>query len=292
MPRRSDIKPSRRFGLLVVLAGASAFMAASPARATPPDGSSVTNDPCAGPSAMLALLDRPTIADSACSVKPHRIVLEIGYDNQITHEPSGQRLVDYPQAEWRYGLPHGWEAKVFWPNFNELTPLSAAGGTNKGLSDAGIGVKKEFGYFGNWVFAADTRIDFQTGAEPFTNGGTQVTVNGIASYNVTPQFGLAGQLGVARLAQRDAGGRTQYYYTLEPMVVASYSFFGRLQLYGEVYGATKAGANTNQSEYWFDGGVQYLVTPQVEVDVEEGIALSGPQGASAHYFGLGFGLEF
>lgn len=282
----------RYHGLLVALAGLVALTVASPAKATPPDGSSAMDDPCAGSSAMLALLDRPTIADSACSVKPYRTVLEIGYDNQITHKPSDQRLVDYPQAEWRYGLPHGWEAKVFWPNFNRLTPLSPSQATSKGLSDAGIGVKKEFGYFGNWVFAADTRIDFPTGAEPFTNGGTQITVNGIASYNVTPQFGLAGQLGVARLAQRSPGGQTQYYYTLEPILVASYSFWGKLQLYGEIYGATKAGANTDRGEYWFDGGVQYLITPEMEVDVEEGTALSGPQGASAHYFGFGFGLEF
>lgn len=283
---------SQKLGMLAIIASLSATMPLSSARATPPDRSNSTIDPCAGPSAMLALLDRPTIADSACSVKPYRTVLEIGYDNQITHEPSNQRLVDYPQAEWRYGLPNGWEAKLFWPNFNQMTPLSAAGGTTNGLSDAGIGVKKEFGYFGNWVFAADTRIDFPTGARPFTNGGTQVTLNGIASYNVTPQFGIAGQLGVARLAQTNLANNTQYYYALEPMVVASYSFFGRLQLYGEVYGFTKANAQSHQGAYWFDGGVQYLVTPRVEIDVEEGTELSGPQGASAHYFGFGLGLEF
>lgn len=283
---------SHLIGLLVVLAGLFAIAIAPPAQATPPDGSSALTDPCAGPSALLALLDRPTVADSACSVKPYRTVLEIGYDNQVTHKPSGQRLVYYPQAEWRYGLPHGWEAKLFWPNYNRLTPLSGPGETRTGLSDAGIGVKKEFGYFGNWVFAADTRIDFPTGPKPFTNGGTQVTVNGIASYNVTPQLGLAAQLGLARLAHLDPGGETHYYTAFEPDVVATYSFLGKLQLYGELYGATKAGANTRQGDYWFDGGLQYLVTPDVEVDVEEGSAISGPQGASAHYFGFGFGLEF
>lgn len=266
---------------------------AASAWATPPDSNPAqSGDPCAGPSALLALLDRPTIADSACSVKPGRTVLEVGYDNQITHTPNDQRLVDYPQAEWRYGLPGGWEAKLFWPNYNRLSPLSVPGGTSKGLSDMGVGVKKEFGYFGNWVFAADTRIDFPTGALAFTNGGTQITLNGIASYNVTPQFGLAGQLGVARLSERDPSGRTEYYYALEPILVASYAFFGRLQLYGEVYGTTNAGPQTSGSAYWFDGGLQYLITPQFEVDIEEGTALSGPQGTSAHYFGFGFGAEF
>lgn len=279
-----------RGGKALMIGEATASKAeAQPFTGAPEQGG---NDPCAGPSALLALLDRPTIADSACSVKPYKTVLETGYDNQIIHAPNGQRLVDYPQAEWRYGLPGGWEAKLFWPNYNRLSPHPGPSETFTGLSDAGIGLKKEFGYFGNWVFAADTRIDFPTGASAFTNGGTQITLNGIASYNVTPQFGLAAQFGVARLSERGPNGRTEYYYALEPIVVASYAFFDRLQLYGEVYGTTNAGPNTTGGAYWFDGGLQYLITPRLEVDIEEGAALSGPQGASAHYFGFGVGVEF
>lgn len=277
-----------------VLAAGIALTVALPlsaAWAVPAD-SGLSSDPCAGPAALLALLDRPTIADSACSVKPGRTVLEIGYDNQIAHQPADQRWVDYPQAEWRFGLPGGWEFKFFGPNYNRLSSLDGTGSTVTGYNDAGFGVKYEFGYFGNWTFAADTRVDVPTGNRAFTYGAPQLTVNGIVSYSVTPQFGLGGQLGVASLSVENADGSSARYYSLEPMLVATYAFFGRLQLYGEVYGMTRTGPGSGNAAYWFDGGLQYLITPRYEIDVEEGKALSGPQGVSAHYFGFGAGIEF
>ncbi|MHB1321048.1 MAG: hypothetical protein ACYCY0_05740, partial [Acidithiobacillus ferrivorans] len=36
-----------------------------------------TQNPCTGPSALLALLDRPTVSDSACVVQYGKAVLEL-----------------------------------------------------------------------------------------------------------------------------------------------------------------------------------------------------------------------
>ncbi|MBU2818877.1 hypothetical protein HF282_15520, partial [Acidithiobacillus ferrooxidans] len=38
-------------------------------------------NPCTGPSALLALLDRPTVSDSACVVQYGQAVLEAGYQH-------------------------------------------------------------------------------------------------------------------------------------------------------------------------------------------------------------------
>ena len=58
------------------------------------------SDPCAGPSSLLALLDRPTVGDSACVVKPGDAVLETGWARYTLFGQSGHAL-GYPQGEDR-----------------------------------------------------------------------------------------------------------------------------------------------------------------------------------------------
>lgn len=65
----------------------------------------------------------------------------------------------------------------------------------------------------------------------------------------------------------------------------------QLQLYGEVYGQTKT-APSDGAGYNFDGGLQYLVTRWLEVDLEAGVRLIGNLGGFTHYYGVGIGILF
>ena len=251
-----------------------------------------TDDPCAG---LLAVLDRPTAADSVCVVKPGRAVVEMGYSRQTLHDPDPGtgRLRVLPQAELRFGLPHGFEFKLFPPNYNrETTSPPGVGGTQTvtGYGDTGIGLKYQFRDVGRWSFATDALITLPTGNHGFSSGGTGVTLNGIASYSLTPNAGLSGMLGVSSLTGPAADGRTRRYTTLNPDLVAAYQFNDAFQVYAEVYGTTHAAPGAGGA-YVADGGLQYLITPHLEIDVEYGTRLSGQPGFS-HYVGAGFGVEF
>ncbi len=50
----------------------------------------VPPNPCTGPSALLALLDRPTVSDSACVVQYGQAVLELGYQHANLTGTGGQ----------------------------------------------------------------------------------------------------------------------------------------------------------------------------------------------------------
>lgn len=262
----------------------------SPGPAYAADRQETIEDPCAGRSALLAVIDRPTVADSACVVKPGRVLLEAGYARQTLRGPDAGRLTTLPQAELRLGLPHRLELRLFPPGYNRQTSSLPGTPAVTGYSDTGLGLKYQIGYNERWIWSADTLISLPTGNHAFSNDGTGVTLNGIVGYSLAPRVGLAAMVGVSSLTGEDAQGRTRRYTTVNPNFVVSYQFTEALQVYVEGFGTTHTGPRQG-SGYGADGGLQYLVTPRFEIDIEYGTRVSGGLGFS-HYVGAGFGVEF
>lgn len=73
---------------------------------------------------MLDLLDRPTMGDSPCVVKPGQMVLEAGVARYALYGQSGHTW-GYPQLELRWGLPENNEL-VFLPNISRVSIPAAA----------------------------------------------------------------------------------------------------------------------------------------------------------------------
>jgi hypothetical protein len=242
-------------------------------------------NPCLGPKSLLSLLNRPTIADSACVVPPGDVVFEGGYENQISHNPQVQRSVVYPSGWLRFGLPGNWEIDISAPNYHSQTGSKAS----SGFGDVTIGAKYHIGQFGPVFLSADTKITLPSGAAAFSNGATDATVNGILDLSLTKHIGVGAQLGISTLTSQSAGAPVRRYTILQPDLVATYQLNIPLQFYAEIYRGSGFGGGAG--DYSFDGGVQYLITRWWEVDAEAGTLLSGPRGARAHYFGLGLGIR-
>jgi hypothetical protein len=78
---------------------------------------------------------------------------------------------------------------------------------------------------------------------------------------------------------------------INPDFTVTWQSSARLQFYAEVYGQS----HTGHGQGWgsdADGGLQYLVTPRFEVDLEEGVKIQGNLGSFSHYTGVGTGLLF
>ncbi len=249
-------------------------------------------DPCAGPGAMLALLDRPTVGDSPCVVKPDHMVLEAGVARYALYGLSGHAW-GYPQLELRWGLPGHNEWVLLPPNISRVS-IPAAGGVNQastGGSASVAGIKHEFGYNEHWLWAGEMLITLPSGSPTFGSAATGYAVNGIVSYSPAPAFGLTLMFGGAHYAQpREVQGGA-YYWTLNPDLVATWQPAPDVQWYAEVYGQEHAGPG-QASAYNADGGIQYLVNPDFELDAEIGQRLSGNLAGWSHYLGVGLGLLF
>lgn len=245
---------------------------------TPPS----LTDPCAGSLGLLAELDRPTVADSACVAKPGHTIVEMGY----AHANSGQGTVENaPQAELRFGLPHRNEFVLLPPNAvhaeNGNTGNTSYGATTMGL-------KHEWGYTQRWIYTSELLFTTPgTGQAPGSSGGWGEAINGIVGYSVTSRIAIGLMLGATALY--DQNGRR--YTSVNPDFTATWLLNPHWQLYGEIYGQTHTGYGTG-SGWDSDSGVQYLLTRRIEIDAEVGQKLIGALGGYRNYWGFGAGWEF
>lgn len=241
-------------------------------------------DPCGGTSALLNILDRPTLSDSACAVPFKKAVLEAGYEYQHLMHSAGHEQ-NFPQAEFRLGLPANNEFVVVLPNYfhQSMMPHSGSGATT-------LGIKHEIGYNQTWLGAAEALFTLPDGSAAFGSKEVGAAVNGIVTYTFNPVFSLTLMLGVTTQTEpAQTGG--QRFTSVNPDLVFTYTASDKLQLYGEFYGQSKTGPGED-SGFNSDAGLLYLVLTNLEVDFEVGQRVSGNLGSFDHYVGTGFGIMF
>ncbi|WP_226821794.1 MULTISPECIES: hypothetical protein [Acidithiobacillus] len=151
-------------------------------------------NPCTGPSALLALLDRPTVSDSACVVQYGQAVLEAGYQHANLTGTGGGTADNFPEAELRFGLPGHNEFVLLPPNDN----LQQVPGSPhlQGFSSTTVGIKHELGYTKHWLGAVESLFTLPSGSPAFGSRGTGVAFNGIVDYTPSNDTGISLQLGV------------------------------------------------------------------------------------------------
>ncbi len=243
----------------------------------------VTN-PCGGASMLLNIVNRPTVSDSACVVPLKDVVIEAGYQYQkLTH--SGGVQQNFPQAQFRLGLPANNEFTVLLPNYIHQSKNSGSG-----LTATTVGLKHEIGYTQTWLGTVEALITLPSGSEAYGSKGTGAAFNGIVNYTFNPLFGLSFMLGVTSETESslNGGGR---FTSINPDLVLSYSATEKLLLYGEIYGQSKTGPSEG-SGFNSDAGVIYLLTPKMTVDLEIGQRISGNLNGFNHYVGGGFSVMF
>lgn len=251
------------------------------------------SNPCSGPSAILAILDRPTVSDSPCVVPPGQFVMEIGFQHANLRGYSGGTEDNYPQAEVRFGLTGRNELVLLPPNYNRLRTHAISVDPAQevsGSSAVTLGFKHELGYTRYWLGAVEALFTLPSGGSAFGSRGLGVAFNGIASYALSEQVGLSLQLGISSQTNPvfAGGGR---FTSLISNFVATWQPIERLQFYGEIFGQSSTGPGEGAG-YNADSGIQYLITPSLEVDMEAGVRLAGDLGGYTHFLGAGMGFRF
>jgi hypothetical protein len=236
------------------------------------------SNPCAG---LLAIVDRPTVADSACVVPYGNIVGEFGYQYQELRMDGQQQ--NFPEAEIRLGLPGNNELVVLLPNYIHQTKPSQSGD-----SATTVGIKHEIGYTQHWLGAVESLFLLPSGSNNFGSEGLGVTVNGIISYTFNPQFNLTFMLGETSQTTSNSQGGKRYTST-NPDLVFTWSPMEKIDIYAEVYGQSNTGPDAG-SGFNFDGGIIYLLSKNLTIDIEYGQRLSGALGGFNHYIGAGFAI--
>ena len=277
---------NKQRGLIVLALAALApasFPAAHAATPTPP---------CSGPSGLLGQLDRPTVEDSSCVVPKGMTVLEAGATAGNLYGSPGGEIDTLPNLELRWGL--GGNSELVWlpPNFNYQSVNAGPAGpavTMHGVGPTTVGIKHSFGYTEHWQWTAEALATLPSGNSTFGSHGAGGAVNAIVSYGNGP-LGVSLMVGVTSETEPTASGGRRFQ-SFNPDLVVTWLTTSRLQFYGEVYGQSHSGYRQGWGTN-ADGGLQYLINPDFEVDLEEGVRIQGDLGGFSNYTGVGLGLMF
>jgi hypothetical protein len=246
--------------LLAVLA------AASPAPLPSPSPSS---DPCAG---MIAIVTRPTVTSSVCTVRYGHALLENGYTNTATTGRGGGQTVNYAQSLARVGIGDNVGIYYTLPSYERS---SAGGVLASGWSDANAGLKWVDEHGSPFLWGLQAQYSFPTGSPPFTNGVTQVSGFFNWSYQLSSQWSTGGTIGY-----------TTQINTLVPSIVVTRALSPATQGYAE-YAYFSHAAFGLPGKSLIDFGYSAGVTPQVQFDVEYGLELTTIEGRRQRYVGAG-----
>ncbi len=174
----------------------------------------------------------------------------------------------------RYGLGQGIEVDFIGPAYELQRPGA------QGFADSGLGAKWEFAQNVSNSAAIDFLYTAPTGALAFTAGTPTQTLNLDYGTSISSRFGVAATAGVLHM---------QDLVTLLPSVVVTDQYRTGEQLYAEAYGQEMLRPHGG-SLFGLDGGVQYVLSPQVVMDLEAGRTVAGQ--ARSHYYGFGLGHSF
>jgi hypothetical protein len=263
---------------MVALALASALVAASP---SPSPAPTPTPDPCAP---ILAIVTRPTVTTSVCTVRARHVLLETGYTNTAVTGSTTGNQVTYPQAFLRIGTGDSRLEFAFTPPSSNAS--SVGGATVGGTSDMNFGVKYELGTSAAAVWGVNAQVSVPSGSPAFTAGGAQYTGNFNWSYTLNAEFSLAGTLGFNSLAGYNASGDVVHFFAFIPSVELEAALPASSQLFVEYAYFSQAGVGLG-SRGLVDLGFQHDFSPHLQFDVEYGVQPTLLAGQRQHYVGAG-----
>ena len=269
----------------LVLAPAAALAQATPVPSPTPSAAPSqyfpalgTNDPC---TSLSAIVTRPTVSNSVCTVRPNHVLVETGYQN--TSASGGGNTIAYPQSLIRVGTAV--PALEF-----DLAPPSVArtnvGGVTTGTTDIGAGLKYVFGYTPKFNYGGQIFVTAPTGVNGFSAGGTQTTYALQTGYTLSPAFSVTGVTQMASLTN----GATRWTSFI-PSVVLGASLPNSTGLFAEIaqFSHATGPASPTRTQYIFGG--YHDLGQRLQLDASVGISPTVATG-KYHYLSVGASYYF
>ena len=236
------------------------------------------NDPC---TSMPAIVTRPTVTNSVCTVRPNHVEIETGYLNTTT--PGAGNTVTYPQTLIRVGtkIP-ALELQVAPP---QLVRSSAGGPpTTLGSSDVGAGLKYVFGYTPKFNYGGQVFFTAPTGTNGASaNGSTSVYALN-AGYTLSPVFSLA-----TTLQSQSLTNGVQRWSSFVPSFVGSAALPNSTGLYAEITQFSLANGPGTPTRTQYIYGLYRDLGPRFQLDASASVS---PTVSTGRYHAVGFGMSY
>ena len=251
-----------------------------------------SDSPAAAESDEAELLtDRPDQTETAVVVPVGTVQVEIGATLAIDEE-GGERseTTGAPSTLVRYGVHPRFELRLEWPGWIEAEGRGAGGESRVSeAADPELGVKvalaSAHGARPDMVLIA--HVSLPVGGEPVGSPRADPSFRLSVAHTLSDRVGLGWNAGWEAASFRDVNGDvhtlTRFVYT----ACLGFDLSARWGAYTEFFGDLPAG-DSAPAAHAFDGGVTFLVTPRVQLDLSAGVGLN----ARAPDRFVGVGISF
>ncbi|HEX3462590.1 MAG TPA: hypothetical protein VHS78_00870 [Candidatus Elarobacter sp.] len=259
------------------LPSASPAPSPSPSGAPNPIGPAFgANDPC---TSLSAIVGRPSVTNSVCTVRPDHVEVEGGYVN--TSFSGGGNAVTYPSSVIRIGtrIP-ALEVQIAPPSVVRTN----AGGITTASTDVGAGLKYVFGYTPKFNWGGQAFFTAPTGLNGGSANGTNATYALNAGYTLSPVFSLA-----TTLATNSLTDGPQRWSSFVPSFVLGASLPNASGAFAEIatFGNANGPGTPARTQYMV--GIYRDVGPRLQLDASTAFSLTT---ATGKYRTLGFGASY
>ena len=234
--------------------------------------------------------DRPDFTEASTTVGVGVAQIEFGYTYSYDNV-GGQSVRTQSVGEplLRYGMLANWlELRVAIFPLDERTVTGATRNSTGGTADLYTGLKigltPQEGLLPE--MALIPQMNIPTGSPAFTSNNVEPGLNWIYGWEISDCISTAGSTqGNKRI---DTTGES--YWEMSQSWTVAYSLTELLGGYTEWFAIIPNGADTAQTEHYFNGGFTYLLSDDVQFDVRAGVGLNNA--ADDFFVGTGLSLRF
>jgi len=231
--------------------------------------------------------DRPDFTEASSTVGQGVAQLEMGYT--YTFDDDGTTTAQshsYPETLLRYGVLADWlEFRIAWNYANERAGDTTALGSEDIYLGFKIGLTPQEGFLPEMALIPQMTVP--TGADAFGGGEVLPGANWIYGWEINKFLSTAGSTQFNRAID---GGTGNAYTEWAQSWTVSYSLHDRLGAYTEWFALIPHSAETQKTEHYFNGGLTFLSSDDVQWDIRAGVGLN--DAADDYFIGTGVSIRF
>lgn len=247
-------------------------------------------DPEEGEVAQLdeALIsDRPDFTESSSVVGLNVLQIEAGYTYAFDRDGTSRTIShSYPEALIRYGLLANWLEFRVGQNVGET---DTDGIRTSGAEDLYLGFKIGLTPQVGWrpEMAVVPQMTVPTGSSSTTSGEVLGGLNWLYGWDLSERVSTAGSTQFNRAL--DETTNSSYTEWAQSWTVG-YGLTDKLGGYTEYFGFFPAGADTVRPQHYFNGGLTYSISDDIQWDIRAGKGLN--DAADDYFVGTGLVIRF
>lgn len=237
--------------------------------------------------------DRPDQTESAEVVPVSTLQVEAGA-LYLRDDSGGERLelLEGPGTLVRWGLAPRWELRFGWAGWIE-SQVERAGvrDESSGVGDPELGAKLELAALDRGHpldLALLAHVTLPAGDEEVASPRADPSLRLLGAHALTERIGLGWNAGWEAASFEDAAGDVHTLGRFVYTAALGFDLAPRWGAFVELFGDLPA-SDPAPAAHSFDGGVTFLVTPTLQLDLAAGVGLDGD--APDRFVGLGLSLR-